>query len=102
MVPDVTLQNPVVAAHLHTFSKECGSFAHTIFPGKGIHLRAQFSQVNVTFAHIRFSQVNGMFALARLYSQLSQALISSPSYNLSYSFHQTDSIQGTACDEYMN
>ena len=37
-----------VAAHLRTFSKECGSFAHTIFPGKRIHLRAKFSQVNVT------------------------------------------------------
>ena len=36
-----------------TFLKECGSFAHTIFPGKRIHLRTQFSQVNVTFAHIR-------------------------------------------------
>ena len=70
-----------MAAHLRTFSKECGLFAHTIFPGKRIHLRTQFPQVNVTFAHIRFSQVNGMFAhirfsqvngmfaLARLYRQ---------------------------------
>ena len=65
----------MVAAHLRTFSKECGSFAHTIFPGKRIHLRTQFSQVNATFAHIRFSHVNVMFALA------SQAPISS--YNLS-------------------
>ena len=59
----------MVAAHLRTFSKECGSFAHSIFPGKRIHLRTQFSHVNVTFAHIRFSQVSGMFALARLYRQ---------------------------------
>ena len=44
-----------VAAHLRTFFKECGSFARTLFPGKRIHLRTQFSQVNVTFAHIRFS-----------------------------------------------
>ena len=58
-----------VAAHLRTFLKECGSFAHTMFPGKRIHLRTQFSQVNVTFAHTRFSQVNGMFALTRLYRQ---------------------------------
>ena len=59
-----------VAAHLRTFSKECGSFARIIFPGiKCIHFRTQFSQVNVTFAHIRFSQVNGMFALASLYRQ---------------------------------
>ena len=28
-----------VAAHLRTFSKECGSFVHTIFPGERIHLR---------------------------------------------------------------
>ena len=41
-----------VAAHLRTFLKECGSFAHTIFPGKSFHLRTQFPQVNVTFAHI--------------------------------------------------
>ena len=59
----------LVAAHLRTFLKECGSFAHTIFPGKHDHLRTQFSQVNVTFAHIRFSQVTGMFALARLHRQ---------------------------------
>ena len=58
-----------MAAHLFTFLKECGSFAHTIFPGKRNHLRTQFSQVNVTFAHIRFSQENGMFALARLHGQ---------------------------------
>ena len=51
---------PTVAAHLRTFLKECGSFAHTIFPGKRIHLRTKFPQVNVTFAQIRFSQVNGM------------------------------------------
>ena len=38
----------------HTF-KECGSFAQIIFPGKRTHLRTQFPQVNVTFAHIRFS-----------------------------------------------
>ena len=56
-----------VAAHLRTFSKECGSFAQNIFPGKRIHLRTQFSQVNDTFAHIGF--VNGMFALAKLYRQ---------------------------------
>ena len=55
-----------VAAHLRTFWEECGLFAHTIFPGKHIHLRTQFPQVNVTFSHIRFSQVNCMFALARL------------------------------------
>ena len=58
-----------MAAHLRTFLKECGSFAHTIFPGKHYHLRTLFSQVNVTFAHIRFSQVTGMFALARLHRQ---------------------------------
>ena len=57
-----------MAAHLRTVLKECGSFAHTIFPGKH-HLRTQFSQVNVTFAHIRFSQVTGMFALTRLHRQ---------------------------------
>ena len=56
----------MVAAHLRTFLKECGSFAHKIFPGKGFHLRTQFPQVNVTFAHIKFSSVNGMFALAGL------------------------------------
>ena len=50
----------MVAAHLRTFLKECGSFAHTFFPGKRFHLRTQFPQVNVTFVHIRFSQVNGM------------------------------------------
>ena len=55
-----------MAAHLRTFLKECGSFAHTIFPGKRFHLRTQFPQVNVTFAHIKFSPVNGMFALAGL------------------------------------
>ena len=44
-----------VAAHLRTFLKECGSIARTIFPGKRIHLRTQFPQVNVTFAHTRFS-----------------------------------------------
>ena len=38
--------NARVAAHLRTFLKECGSFAHKIFPGKHIHLRTQFSQVN--------------------------------------------------------
>ena len=27
-----------------------------------MHLRTRFPQVNVTFAHTRFSQVNGMFA----------------------------------------
>ena len=59
----------VVAAHLRTFLKECGSFAHTIFPGKRFHLRTQFHQVNVTFAHIKCSPVNGMFALAGRYSQ---------------------------------
>ena len=48
----------MVAAHLRTFLKECGSFAHTIFLGKRIHLCTQFPQVNVTFAHIRFSQVS--------------------------------------------
>ena len=58
-----------VAAHLRTFLKECGSFAHTIFPGKRFHLRTQFPQVNVTFAHIKFSSVNGLFALAGLYRQ---------------------------------
>ena len=46
--------------------KECGSFALTIVPGKRIYLRTQLSQVNVTFVHIKFSQENGMFALARL------------------------------------
>ena len=46
-----------VAAHLRTFLRECGSFARTIFPGKHIHLRKQFSQVKVTFMHIRFFQV---------------------------------------------
>ena len=59
----------MVAAHLRTFLKECGSFAHTIFPGKRFHLRTQFPKENVTFAHIKFSPVNGMFALAGLYSQ---------------------------------
>ena len=63
------LHSAMVAAHLRTFLKECGSFVHTIFPGKHYHLRTQFSQVNVTFAHIRFSQVTGMFALARLHRQ---------------------------------
>ena len=58
-----------VAAHLRTFLKECGSFAHTISPGKRFHLRTQFPQVNVTFAHIKFSPVNGMFALVGLYRQ---------------------------------
>ena len=62
-------QGTWVAAHLRTFFKECGSFVHTIFPGKCIHLRTQFPQVNVTFAHIRFSKVNGMFAFGRLYRQ---------------------------------
>ena len=52
----------LVAPHLRTFLKECGSFVHTIFPGKRFHLRTQFFQVNFTFAHIRFSQVNGIFA----------------------------------------
>ena len=56
-----------MAAHLRAFLKECGSFAHIIFPGKRFHLRTQFSQVNVTFVHINFSPVNGMFALAGLY-----------------------------------
>ena len=51
----------------HTCAR--GSFAHTIFPGKHYHLLTQFSQVNVTFAHVRFSQINGMIALARLHSQ---------------------------------
>ena len=46
-----------VAAHLRTFLEECGSFAHTVFPGKRIHLCTQFPKVNVTFAHIRFSQI---------------------------------------------
>ena len=58
-----------MAAHLRTFLKECGSSAHTIFPGKRFHLRTQFPQVNVTFAHIKFSPVNGLFALAGLYRQ---------------------------------
>ena len=58
-----------MAAHLRTFLKECGSFAHTIFPGKRFHLRTKFHQVNVTFAHIKCSPVNGMFALVGLYSQ---------------------------------
>ena len=52
-----------------TFLKECGSFAHTNFPGKRFYLRTQFPKENVTFAHIKFSPVNGMFALAGLYSQ---------------------------------
>ena len=56
-----------MAAHLRTFFKECGSFAHTIIPGKRIHLRTQFLQVNVTFAHIIFSLINGMFTLTRVY-----------------------------------
>ena len=56
-----------MAAHLRTFLKECGSFAHTSIPGKRFHLRTQFPQVNVTFAHIKFSQVNGMPVLAGLY-----------------------------------
>ena len=51
----ITIPHNPVAAHLCTFLKECGSFAHTIFPGKRIHLRTQFPQVNVTFAHTRFS-----------------------------------------------
>ena len=55
-----------VAAHLRTFLKECGSFAHTIFPGKRFHLRTQFPQVNVTFAHIKFSH---RLQLAVLYRQ---------------------------------
>ena len=37
-----TLLRITVAAHLRTFSKECGSFAHTFFPGKRFHLRTQF------------------------------------------------------------
>ena len=61
--------DPMVAAHLRTFLKACGSFAHTIFPGKRFHLRTLFHQVNVTFAHIKFSPVNGMFVLAGLYRQ---------------------------------
>ena len=52
----------------HIFER-IGSFAHTISPGKRFHLRTQFYQVNVTFAHIKFSPVNGMFALAGLYRQ---------------------------------
>ena len=43
------------------------SFAHIIIPGKRFHLRTQFPQVNVTFAHIKFSQVNGMPVVAGLY-----------------------------------
>ena len=58
-----------MAAHLRTFLKECGSIAHTIFSGKCFHLRTPFPQVNVTFAHINFSQVNGMFVLVGVYRQ---------------------------------
>ena len=56
------------AAHLRTFLKECGSYARTIYLGKGIHLRIKFIQEHVTFAHARLSQANGtcMFALVRL------------------------------------
>ena len=58
-----------VAAHLRTFLKKCSSFAHSIFPGKRFHLCTQFPQLNVIFAHIKFSQVNGIVALAGLYRQ---------------------------------
>ena len=57
-----------MAAHLRTFLKECDSFAHTIFPGKRFHLRTQFPQVNVTFAHIKFShrlQLAGLYRKAK-------------------------------------
>ena len=84
----------MVAAHLRTFLKECGSFAHTIFPGKHIHLRTHFFQVNVTFAHIRISQVSGMFAFARLYRQ-AKGLYEK-------GVRQTDGNQGTAYDDYVN
>ena len=59
-----------------TVLKERGSFARTMFLGKRIHLRTPFSQVNDTFALIRFSQVNGMFVTV----QTRQAIISSLSY----------------------
>ena len=83
-----------VAAHLRTFLKECGSFAHTIFPGKRIHLRTKFLQVNVTFGHIRISQVSGMFAFARLYRQAKGIY--------EKGVRQTDSNQDTAYDNYVN
>ena len=62
----------MLAAHLRTYLKECGSFARKLFQGKRIHLRTQFALVNVTFAFIRFSQVhvNSMFTLARLFRQV--------------------------------
>ena len=85
----------LVAAHLCTFLKECGSFAHTIFPGKRFHLRTQFPQVNVTFAHIRFSQVNECLrALFSSPSYTSFLVISSPSYT---SFSVIFSPSDTSC-----
>ena len=92
----------MVAAHLRTFWKECDSFAHTFSPGKRFHLRTQFPQVNVTFAHIRFSHENGMYMV-----KTSQALNFIPSYTPFFSHfqkgvRQTDGIQGTASDERAN
>ena len=90
-----------MAAHLRTFLKECGSFAHTIFPGKRFHLRTQCPRVNVTFAHIKFSTVHGMFALAGMYRQAKQSgtkpkqvikKITETSY-FSSSLHQSNSVK---------
>ena len=59
-----------------TLLKERGSFVRTILSGKRIYLHTQLSQVNNTFALIRFSQVNGLFVTV----QTSQAIISSLIY----------------------